>query len=415
MPPTAIGTYVHLSILVTLGNVCAYAVQLLLARSLTPADFGAINALLSLAMVISAPFAVIPMVISKLLLANENEATIQAHLVRRFYLAGLAITAAFWVVNFPFASGLSRLMNVSVPVATMLLPVLVASTVLYLVPIGIWQSRGNYAMMAVGTAAVPILRFVFAFLLVTCAGAGLLGAIWSLTLAGLIVFGAGAWAQHDKLSATPTKLPIGTIRRAIAVALPGVVGMLGLLGLAYVDQPIVRSLSSAEASGQYAAAATLAKIALLLPSALTGFIFPEAAKLTQSDEASQQASLRLIVTVLLFTVAVSGAATMAMLIAPRFILVLLAGHAYGGAAPLLMLLAPAMTFLAIITVLVTYALARDRFDILWPTIIALAVALTAPYLLRLDANAVATMMFWILGLLCAICLAWLFMTHRPRK
>jgi O-antigen/teichoic acid export membrane protein len=48
-----------------LGNVFAYLFQMVIGRVLSPDDFGTFNALNSLAIVISAPMAVLPFVFSR--------------------------------------------------------------------------------------------------------------------------------------------------------------------------------------------------------------------------------------------------------------------------------------------------------------------------------------------------------------
>ncbi len=93
---------------------------------------------------------------------------------------------------------------------------------------------------------------------------------------------------------------------------------------------------------------------------------------------------------------------------------MLACNAYVGAAPLLRLLAPAMTLLAVVTLLVTYALARGRLEVLWPTMIALVVAIAGPLWLKLDPVGTAKLMLVVLAALCASCMVWLIITHAPR-
>ncbi len=406
-------TILQSSALITVGNACAYLTQIILARSLTPAEFGAANAILALSITIVAPLAVSPMVISKMLIDHANEPAVQAGLIRRIIAASAVIAGAIWLAHLPFGALIMDRMQISAMAAYVLLPLIVATTFLYHLPIGFWQGKRNYPLMAGATASVPILRCVVTILLVTLLGGGLTGALWALILSGGLGFAWGVfsvWGGHPK----PAPPLSQTWKNALAFALPASLGMLGLLGLAYVDQPIVRALATPDESGQYAAASTLAKIALLLPAAVTSIVFPEAAKLGQKDEAGREASIGLIATAILSTVAISGGATLVMMAAPQLILELLAGKAYVGAAPLLRLLAPAMTLLAVVTLLVTYALARGRLEVLWPTMIALVVAIAGPLWLKLDPVGTAKLMLVVLAALCASCMVWLIITHAPR-
>jgi len=173
-------------------------------------------------------------------------------------------------------------------------------------------------------------------------------------------------------------------------------------------------VSTPEASGLYAAASTLAKISLLLPQALVGIIFPEAARLTRLDKTASRARLGLILSALAFTFLVSGAASLAMMALPEFLMRVLAGQAYSDGADILRVLAPAMMFLAASTLIITYAIARGAYSLLIPMALAIALLAILPFQLALNPLQIAYVVLAILIGLTIACLAWLFVTHRPQ-
>ncbi len=404
--------FLKTSALVTFGNACGYLVQLVLARSLVPSDYGAVNAMLAISMTVIAPVAVAPMVIAKLLI-EHNAVAVRNRIIAQVVAAALGLCVLVWVLLLPLTGLIMRTMGVNHHVAAVMLPLLATSIILYHVPLGIWQGQHYYMRMAAGTAAIPIIRLVAALALVAAAGTGLVGALWSLALGGIFVFLWGVWDARKQLTAAREAPPKGTFPAALEFGAPASLCMLGLLGLAYVDQPIVRALASPEVSGYYAAASTLAKISLLLPAALTGVVFPEAARLGRQG-GSQQHSMRLIVAALLFTVMVSGAASLVMFMAPQFVIGALAGSAYLPAASILVLLAPAMTCLAVVTLIVTYALARGVRLLLVPLILAVLGVVVPPLAFGFSPHSVALLMLSVLATLSAACILWLVMTHPPR-
>ncbi|MEI9902235.1 MAG: hypothetical protein WDN31_21540 [Hyphomicrobium sp.] len=179
--------FLKTSALVTFGNACGYLVQLVLARSLVPSDYGAVNAMLAISMTVIAPVAVAPMVIAKLLI-EHNAVAVRNRIIAQVMAAALGLCVLVWVLLLPLTGLIMRTMGVNHHVAAVMLPLLATSIILYHVPLGIWQGQHYYMRMAAGTAAIPIIRLVAALALVAAAGTGLVGALWSLALGGIFVF-----------------------------------------------------------------------------------------------------------------------------------------------------------------------------------------------------------------------------------
>lgn len=406
--------YLRASVLMTAGNACAYLFQLVMAQSLSPADFGASNALLAVSILLVAPLTVAPSAISKMLLDHAEEPLIFAALVRRTVVTVLVLSVAIFLLFQPFTSMVQNKLQVDSVSAQYLLPLLTVSYFLCQMPVGIWQGERNYMLVSAGNAGVPILRLVFGVGLVTLADGGLIGAMAALILGAGAVYCIGLWEQRHYFALTGGVIPPGTVSRMLRFILPASLSTTGLLALAYIDLPLVRAFNSPESSGLYAAASTLAKIALLLPSALIGIVFPEAAALIKAER-GQRASLRLIGMALGFTVAVSGAAAGGMMLLPEFCLSVMTGKAYVASAPLLRILAPAMALLAIVMLLVTYALARGSYTLVVPTVLATPILFAVAQVYQPAPQQTAWLLLTTMSALSAACIVWLIVTHQPLR
>ena len=394
------------SLIITAGNACAYLTQVILARNLSPAEFGAANAILALSLALVAPLAVTPMVVARMLLTHADQPAIQAGLVRQVFAASTGLSLLIWIAHLPFGDALSDGLRVSPFMAYVLLPAVVATTFLHMPFIGYWQGMGQYGLMALTTAGVPVLRCLAAAVLVALLGWGLDGAIWALILSGAAVIAWGAAAVF-RAHPSPAAPPRSTWVSALRFAAPSSLAMLGLIGLGYIDQPIVRAIAPEAASGQYAAASTLAKIALLLPVAVSSVLFPEVARLSSAAGSEERATgARLLVVSLAATAGISGAAAFAMIMVPELCLTILFGASYADAAAILQMLAPAMTLLAVSNVLVTFALAQGRFGLIGALLLALSAATAVPFAFNLEPIGVAALMLSIMGVLCGTCLVW---------
>lgn len=405
-PKTIIKIYLYASAIVMLGNACAYLFQLLAARGLSVEDFGATSALLNLSFFMIAPFSGASMAISKALIDHATSQALMKGLVRRIVVMAALMALVLFVVFWCMSSLLADRMHLDNLTAGVLFPALVASTSLCLVPIGIWQAERAHLAMSVGTASVPVLRLLAFSILVTWLGWGLLGAMLALVLSCVMMV-LGSLVSQSHYWQGQSEAPASTAYRdMLSFAGPASLGSFCLLALTYMDVPLVRSLGSPEQSGLYAAASTLAKIALLLPSALVNIVFPEAVALSATQK-RQGESRRMILLALLFTMATSGGVALVMVLAPELCFEMLGGGVYQNAGGILRGLAPAMSCMAVVSLIVTYAMACNRMILLAPCLLAILVIPAVALWQALDPYHIAYLVFVCLAGLAVACIIWL--------
>ncbi|WP_342359611.1 oligosaccharide flippase family protein [Terrarubrum flagellatum] len=407
--------FLRASLVTTAGNACAYLFQLLLARAVSPGEFGAVNVLLSLAMLITAPIAAAPAAISRLLINHGGSPELFAALVQRIMVAGICIGGCVVALYLPFAGFVEQTLHVGWLAAWVLTPILLASILLYHVPLGLWQGQRSYNRLAVGAAGVPLIRFLTFAGVVIVFGGGIHSALLALAAGGVVVFAIGVWSFRSALIlAKPGQFP-DALRETLQFSIPAVLMSVALLGLTYIDQPLVRAFNSPESSGLYAAASTLSKIALLLPAALINIVFPEAASLARNQAAPTEESFRLIMLALGVTGGISASAALVMTIEPELCLRLLAGQPYVAAAPILQILAPGMAMLACVSLVVTYALARANYLLIVPLALSTPLIFAVCQFVRPDTRQMAWILFSAIAILLCFSITWLRLTHRRRE
>ncbi len=226
--------------LMALGNGLNYVYNIVMARLLGPAGYGALGALLALALIASVPGLALQVVVARhtALRAGDRRAVAElwSATLAGVVLAGLALGLLVAAAS-PLLAGYLRLGSIApalwLAASVAPLPALAAVQ-------GMLQGRERFALLAVVLVA----------------------------------------AAAGKLAAGVALVALGTgVDGAIAAAATG--GILGLFVLANVDVLLARHHLGAAASGLYAAGAVVAKIAYWAPQFVVLIVFPR--MVTSSD------------------------------------------------------------------------------------------------------------------------------------
>ncbi len=131
--------------------------------------------------------------------------------------------------------------------------------------------------------------------------------------------------------------------------------------LTQVDIVIVKHFFHPTQAGYYSGAAMMGRIVLFLPMAMVTVMFPKAteAQTLNRDSRSVLEKSLLAVGVL------CGVVTIAYFLFPSFFISLLYGSKFVASAPLVGLFGIAMTFFALLNILLFYHLSTHRFDFLY--------------------------------------------------
>ena len=247
-----------------IGNGAAYLLSMVSARVLSPADFGALGALLSLLVIISTVgIATQAFAARRVAVAGDDRTAVEGESIRMATLAGLAVMVAALVLAWPAGDVFD-------------IPFLAVAT-------GI----GSIGFVIIGSAAMGIaqgreehIRLSWSFIAngVGRALGGVVGVLvlQSVTGVGIGVFvgcAVGAFIAY-RLSC-PGAWAAAVAKGVTTELLQVVYALMVLFTLTNVDVLLARIFLTEDQSGEYSVGVLLAKIAFFLPNAIIIVLFPK--------------------------------------------------------------------------------------------------------------------------------------------
>ena len=322
-------------------NVTVYAFNVVAARLLVPAEFGAMTALFGIILVGTVAALGLQAVIARRLsVAPENADTIIAATMRVMIAAACAVgvgVAATTVILTPLLKLDSYL------------PIILCGAAL--APLTL---MGAQAGIAQGTERWGILARIYLGNGVGRLTAGTIALVIDPTVtSGMIGIAIGSWlpvlAGFRLLRGHGTARKLAGGRSLVRDAVLSAHALLAYFVLSNLDSLLARNLFDAHTSGLYASGLILAKAALFLPQFVSVIVFGDLAR-----DSTDRARARAVAIVAGF-----GALTVAgVAVLPNLALVLVGGDQYGEITDRLWLFALAGSLLAIVHLLVFDALAR---------------------------------------------------------
>ncbi len=251
------------------ANVLGYALVVALGRSLAPGDYGAVAALLNLAVIGAVPGLALQLVAARVVAsggAGQVRALLGLALRTGLLLGGLVAVAS------PLLRGALHLGGVTpaLAVAATLVPATVTAAAQ-----GVLQGAERFGRMSLVHVAVAVLRFAAG------AGAAVLGGgvdgVLLGTLAAAVLAAGVALALLPGTAGGPaTPGAAATVPSWRDVVRSGV-AMAGLLTLVNVDLLLARAVLPPAASGVYAAGSVFAKAAFWGPQFVSTLLYPRMA------------------------------------------------------------------------------------------------------------------------------------------
>jgi len=379
-----------------IGNGAAYVFTLLSGRLLGPADYGVLTALLALLMILQLPMGALQLSVAREVARYRamGKQVYAAQFVRRSLQLGLLgtamLTAVFLVAMYPLAAVL-QVGSVG-PVAIVGLVLMPNAAMLVLM--GDLQGYQRYAPLAACFALPNVLRLVV-FTALAIAGWRLYGALIAVAASAFIGFGAAAWWARDTLRARARASAVAVIP-VLRQLLPVAIGVLAVAALMNTDVLMVKARLSSEDAGVFGAASNLAKLAVFLPLAVVGVLFPRVADRRARGIATDNILGRALLITFGFCVLLFGT----YLVLDDVVISLAFGPEYSEATALLPLFGIAMTCFSLANVLVSYelALGRGRYAL------TLALAAVVNAILLAVAPARLTTFLWVDAVVGAGCL-----------
>lgn len=252
-----------------IGNGAAYLLSMIAARVLTPAEFGALGALLGLLVIISTVgIATQALTARRVAVATDDRARVEGEAIRLSVMVAVAIVVGGAIVAWPLGQ------IFSIPVVAVAAGIASIGFVVFgSAALGVAQGRESHARLAwafVANGAGRALGGVVGVLLldsVTGVGVGiLLGCALGAVVAYRIIC-PRTWSRDLSSGVTGE---FAHVLHALFV----------LFTLTNVDVLLARIFLTEDQSGEYSVGVLLAKIAFFLPNAIVIVLFP---KMTSVD------------------------------------------------------------------------------------------------------------------------------------
>lgn len=354
-----VGGAAVLAIATTVGNALSYAYSLVMSRALGPADYGALGALIGIAVIASVPAIALQTQVARVTAQHPGSVRHREQGYRWGWVIGLVLAGSLVVLAVPIASAL----RLDSAVNVVLLGVGVVPVSAIAARQGVLLGREAMGRLGAAFVVVPALRLV---------GGGVAAATGSGVSGALGLQAAATWVGWLAVCALvpappepdgPTGSPgRGLEPRALMAA---AVGLLGLFALANVDLLLARAYLGEVESGLYAVGTIGVKVVFWGTQFVALLIFPRVAR------GAQGATLVARAGALVLLVGLAGAAAAVPLAGP--LIDLLVGPAYAPVAPLAPWFVVLGTMLALVQ-LSTYAtVAADQRrygSIIWLGLVA---------------------------------------------
>lgn len=343
-----------------ISGVANYGYQVAMGRLLTPIEFGSLNTLLGVFVVLSVPVSTVMMVISRRTaeyFAVGNLAGVRS-LFRQFNLK-VGKWALVGLVGWGVSSGiLADYLRAPSLTPVFLLGICIFLAIMVPVNSGILQGVQDYPRFTFLQASGGPLRF---FLCVTPVffGFGVNGA-----LVGLLATSAGTWlmawlfVRRHLVKGSEGSPFIPLVWKD---ALPVMAANLAFAVMTQMDLILVNRMFSPEEASRYAAAAVIGRTVIYIPSTLVMALFP----MVSEKKALKVDARPLLIKAVLLTVALSGTGAFIFMVAPEEVIRLLFGPRYLESAGLLRYFGMAMLPMALLMILFQYALAQGQTAFSW--------------------------------------------------
>jgi len=328
-------------------NGLNFLFHVVISRLLGPSHYGAFGAVLNVVSVLAVPLSAVQLAVTQAVVSGAGKGRMSLRrLTVKAMLWGLGAMAAIWVLS-PLLDGFLDLRS---PVADLAIGVWIPLTVVVSVLQGALLGEMRYVPVAVASfLGGGALRLASGALLVS-AGFGLGGAV-AATVIGQ-AFTAAALLLVARREVFTTGLD--QIRISLRDAVLSIAALAGYTTLTGIAVFLARHYLAPVAAGRYTAATIAGQIALYLPAALVGVVFP---RLVSAHATGIGVGKTLAET--LGLVAATALAAFAVLAGLSGMVVdVLFGPSYLGAAGIVGIIALSSVFLSIIGLLTYFHVAR---------------------------------------------------------
>ena len=359
---------------VTIFNIFSLLYQLYMVRNLSPTDYGILNSIFSILMIVSVPSGTLRTVVTKFIstfyVINDHERInlLLRSFVKKTSLFGLVI---FLILIFG-SRGISSFLQIASPLLIVILGVITFFSIILPLTQGCLQGLQRFGYLGLTMITNGSLKLLLGIIFVII-GFGVIGAISALAISTFITlllsFIMLVSVLPKPLALIPESFQLKSnssypemnfseiYRFFYAVATV----FLCFMVLTNIDVVLVKHFFKPLDAGYYSIAQMVGKIILFLPIAVTLVMFPKTSEL----HAQAKATSHLLKKSLLYVGALCATAALICLLFPGLIIRLLSGEEHLHCIPLARIFSVTMFFFALVYVLLFYHLSIHRFDFIF--------------------------------------------------
>jgi O-antigen/teichoic acid export membrane protein len=336
------------------GNLANYFFQFFMSRHLTPSDYGTLNALLSLLVIISIPGGAITLVVAHYVSrykAREEYGKISSFFsgsLRRVTLLGIVLFVLFALFS-KMISDFLRIPSVSL---VLIVSLILVTSLCLTVNFGMLQGLQKFSAFGITGSLAGVLRLVFGILLIYV-GFSVAGALWAGVLANLVIIIMTFFLLRYLFEYGQDAPVKDRSQEVVYYGFPVAISLFCYTTLTNLDVVLVKHYFDAPTAGQYAAASILAKIILYLPGAIVLALFPKISELHVLEKDSKN----LLLKAMGLTAVLSGF-TVGLYVFYPSVVVLLFGQKFSEAVSLIGLFGLTMFPFALVNIVINFYLAR---------------------------------------------------------
>ena len=355
---------------VSFFNVLNLLYHLFMVRLLPPIDYGHLNTLMALFMVISVPAGTVQTAVTKFISSfqaqNQYDQVnrLLRHLLILMSVVGLVIFLLM-VIGIPF---ISSFLQISSHGLIILLGITLLFAMVMPVPWGGLQGLQRFGSLTLNLIISSGLKLGLGVLFVFL-GFGLLGAMGAIALSygvtfflSLIILGGYLPKKREsKLKRDVEESNPAYLSEVYHYFLPVGMTLLCFMVLTNIDLIFVKHFFMPIEAGYYSIAQMVGKIILFLPIPVVMVMFP-----TLSSLEGEAKALRTLTQSLMMAFFLCAGAILLSFLFPSLIIRILSGRIYPECIPLVRLFCVNMTFYSLVLILLYYHLSTHRRGFLYP-------------------------------------------------
>ena len=345
-----------------------------MVRYLPPIEYGHLNALMALFMVISVPASTVQTTVTKFVSSFQvlNRYDRVRKLLRHLLLLMSIVGVAIFLLILLGSSRLSSFFQFNSQGLIILLGIILLFAMVIPVPWGGLQGLQKFGSLTFNLIVNGALKFVLGILFVLV-GFGVLGAMGAILLSYIITTflslvilqmnlpkGGSVGEKKGNSEGTDPSYVSEVYRYFFPVGMT----LLCFMVLTNIDLILIKHFFTPIEAGYYSIAQMVGKIILFLPIPVVMVMFPKLAALQGQSRA--QESLSILKQSLMIALIFSGSAVFVGLLFPSLIIKVLSGKAYLECIPLVRFFCINMSLFSFIFILLYYHLSTQRRGFLYP-------------------------------------------------